>query len=168
MEGERAVLDCVRVVPSPHSPKEAVARFSETLKSYHLSAVRADGYAGNFAPDEFAVHNVGCTRSELDASATYLALLPYFTTGKLDLLDHARLLHELRGLERIARPGGKTRITHAPNAYDDVINACAGALLAATRYGLQPGGFIAIRSHVLDGLVDNATGGYFDSHGSGF
>src|SRR5664280_701474 len=94
LHGDRPTLDCLRVIPAPHSPQEAIAQFAVPLKAYRLTNVTADGYAGNFATDEFARHGIACLRSPLDRSGIYLALLPHFTTGRVDLLDHARLIHE--------------------------------------------------------------------------
>ncbi len=131
---ERIVLDCVRVVASPHSPQEVIERFAVVLKAYGLAAVTADGYAGNFATDEFARHGIACARSESPRSDIYLALLPAFAAGRIDILDHVRLIHELRGLERSVRAGGRERVDHPPNGADDCINAAAGALWLVARF----------------------------------
>jgi hypothetical protein len=58
--------------------------------------------------------------------------LPALNSRKLDLLDDARLLTQLIGLERRTARGGRDSIDHAPGAHDDLANAVAG-LAAATR-----------------------------------
>jgi hypothetical protein len=46
------------------------------------------------------------------------------------LLDHPRLVNQLIALERRTARGGRDSIDHAPGgAHDDVVNACAGALV---------------------------------------
>jgi hypothetical protein len=132
-DGDRAVQDAVRMVPSPHSPQVAIEQFAAVLKQYKLTTVTADGYAGNFATDEFAKHGINCVRSELDRSGIYLAMLPMFAAGRVDLLDHPRLIHELRSLERLVRAGGRERVDHPPSGHDDVVNASLGALQLVSR-----------------------------------
>jgi hypothetical protein len=41
-EGDRVVLDCVREVQAPFSPKVVAADFAATLKAYHVSRVTGD------------------------------------------------------------------------------------------------------------------------------
>jgi hypothetical protein len=52
-------------------------------------------------------------------------------SGTCELLDHARLLKQLGGLERRTARGGKDSIDHAPRQHDDLANAAAGALVLA-------------------------------------
>ena len=54
-----------------------------------------------------------------------------FTSGRVRLLDHARLLAQFLGLERRTARGGRDSIDHAPQAHDDLANAAAGALVGA-------------------------------------
>jgi len=49
-------------------------------------------------------------------------------SGKLNLLDDARLLAQLVGLERRVSRAGRDSIDHAPGGHDDVANAVAGVV----------------------------------------
>jgi hypothetical protein len=53
-------------------------------------------------------------------------------SGKARLLANNRLIAQLVSLERNTARGGKDSIDHAKGGHDDVANAVAGALLAAT------------------------------------
>jgi hypothetical protein len=58
-------------------------------------------------------------------------------SGRVELLDHKRLIAQLCGLERHTARSGRDTITHAPRAHDDLINAAALALVTAAS-GPQP------------------------------
>jgi hypothetical protein len=62
----------------------------------------------------------------------YRAFLPLLHSGRIDLLDHPRLVSQLCGLERRTAWGGRESIDHDPGGHDDVANAAAGALVAAS------------------------------------
>jgi hypothetical protein len=49
----------------------------------------------------------------------------------VELLDLPRLTAQLVGLERRVSRGGRDSIDHLPGGHDDVVNAVAGALVAA-------------------------------------
>jgi hypothetical protein len=48
----------------------------------------------------------------------------------VDLLEDARLLAQIVGLERRTARGGRDSVDHAPGAHDDVANAVAGVVAA--------------------------------------
>ena len=56
---------------------------------------------------------------------------PLINSGRVELLDHPRLVAQLCGLERRTAWGGRDSIDHGPGGHDDVANAVAGALVAA-------------------------------------
>ena len=51
------------------------------------------------------------------------------------MLDDARLLTQLVGLERRTARGGRDSIDHTPGAHDDLANAVAGLAAVAKRGG---------------------------------
>jgi hypothetical protein len=57
-------------------------------------------------------------------------------SGRVELLDLPKLAAQLCNLESRTARSGKNSIDHAPGAHDDLANAAAGALLAAS--GDQP------------------------------
>jgi hypothetical protein len=67
----------------------------------------------------------------------YRDLLPAINSRLVDLVDDARLLAQIVGLERRTARGGRDIIDHAPGAHDDVANAVAGVVdvLTASKSG---------------------------------
>jgi hypothetical protein len=61
-----------------------------------------------------------------------VATIPLFTSGRVRLLDHEKLIDQFAGLRRRVQPGGREHIDHAPAAHDDLSNAAAGAMTLCT------------------------------------
>jgi hypothetical protein len=124
-------VDAVREVRPPFSPEAVVAEFAATLRAYNVSRVTGDHYGGDWPPEQFRKCGIIYERCKKPKSDLYRDLLPLLNSRRVTLLDHARLLAQLVGLERKTGRSGKDSIDHAPAAYDDVANAVAGALAAA-------------------------------------
>jgi hypothetical protein len=129
--GEQGVLDCVREIRPPFSPDAVVEEFAQVLKSYRLHRVTGDRYAGEWPRERFKVHGITYEPSDKTKSQIYGEALPLLNSGRVELLDHPRLITQLCGLERRTARGGRDSIDHAPGAHDDVANAAAGALVLA-------------------------------------
>jgi hypothetical protein len=71
-------------------------------------------------------------------SELYVDLLPFINSRAVDLLDNDRLAAQLVGLERRTARGGRDSIDNAPGRHDDLANAVAGALVAASKKSAQP------------------------------
>lgn len=124
-----AVLDCLRVVLPPFDPQRVVADFARVLKQYRLASVTGDKYGAEWVASQFATHGVSYLPASLDKSSVYIETLPRFSQRAVTLLDHARLLTELRLLERRPRSGGRPDlIDHPPQQSDDTANAALGAI----------------------------------------
>jgi hypothetical protein len=132
-EGERVVLDLARERRPPFSPDHVVGEFSALLKAYGIGAVRGDRYGGLWPRERFAVHGVEYQVADKAKSDLYRDVLPALNSGRVELLDHPKMLAQLCGLERRTARGGRDSIDHAPGAHDDIANAVAGALLMAMR-----------------------------------
>jgi hypothetical protein len=130
-----AVLDAVREVRPPFSPEAVVVEFSDLLKTYRLTSVTGDRYAGEWPRERFREHGVEYVISEKPTSQIYGDFLPLLNSGKTELLDLPRLISQLCGLERRAARSGRDAISHAPGAHDDLVNAASGALLLASGRG---------------------------------
>jgi hypothetical protein len=128
---DRAVLDCLREVKPPFSPDAVVQEFCGLLKSYGVTVVLGDRYAGEWPPERFRTHGVVYQVSEKTKSEIYLDTLPLLNSHRVELLDDSRLKAQLLGLERRTSRAGRDSVDHAPNGHDDVANAVAGALLLA-------------------------------------
>jgi hypothetical protein len=127
----RAVLDVLRETKPPFSPDVVVAEYAALLKSYGVTKVTGDKYAGQWPRERFAAHGIDYVTTDKSASDYYLELLPILNSGRAELLDHPRLLSQLTSLERSAARSGKENISHPPNAHDDVANCAAIALVSA-------------------------------------
>lgn len=127
-EGDKVVLDAVREIRPPFSPDGTVREFCALLKVYGLSVVVGDRYAGSWPAEVFGKYGVEYKASEETKSAIYINLLPQLNSGRVELLDHPRLIAQLCALERRTARSGRDSIDHPPGAHDDVANAVAGAL----------------------------------------
>ncbi len=124
-----AVLDVVREVKPPFGPEATVAEFADILKAYGLTAAVSDRYAGSWPTEAFRKVGITVYPSTRTKSDIYKDVLPLVMSGTCELLDDARLLKQLGGLERRTARGGKDSIDHSPRQHDDVANAAAGALV---------------------------------------
>lgn len=132
-EGERIILDAVRERRPPFSPDSVVQEFSALLKSYNVSTVKGDRYAGQWPIERFHTYGIAYRVSDLAKSDIYLAALPMINSGRIELLDNQRLVTQLCSLERRTARGGRDSVDHPPNSHDDLINAAAGALVLAAQ-----------------------------------
>jgi hypothetical protein len=125
-----AVLDAIRERKPPFSPEAVVAEFAVLLKSYRVTKVTGDRYAGEWPRERFDAHGIRYEPAAKPKSELYRDLLPAINSRKADLLDHPKLVAQLVGLERRTARGGRDSIDHAPNAHDDVANSLAGLVNA--------------------------------------
>jgi hypothetical protein len=135
---EKTVLDAVREIKPPFSPQAVVAEFCGLLRSFGISRVTGDRYAGEWPREQFRLHGVGYQPSAKTKSEIYSALLPILNSNTAELLELPRLASQLIGLERRTARGGRDSIDHTPNAHDDIANAAAGALVLANEGGGRP------------------------------
>ena len=137
-EGERAILDAVRDVRPPFSPDACTAEFAALLRSYGLSRVTGDRYAGEWPRERFRVHGIEYALADRPKSDLYRDALPILNGGRCELLDVPRLAKQLMGLERRTGRSGRDSIDHAPGAHDDLANVACGALLLASKRPVMP------------------------------
>jgi hypothetical protein len=83
------------------------------------------------------VHGIEYVVAGKTASDYYGELLPLLNSGRVELLDHPRLIAQLSQLECRAASGGRDKIGHPPSGHDDVINAAALALVDALQVPWQ-------------------------------
>ena len=126
------ILDALREAKPPFSPESVVQEFSDLLKTYHISKIRGDRYAGSWPAEQLAKHGIKYEPSPDPKGMLYINVLPLLNSGKVRLLDNKRLIAQLIGLERNTTRGGRDSIDHGRNGHDDVVNCAAGAMLAAT------------------------------------
>jgi hypothetical protein len=133
-EDDVAVLDAIRERRPPFSPEDVVSEFAALLKTYKITTVQGDRYAGEWPRERFDVHGIKYEPAAKPKSDLYRDLLPSLNSRKVDLLDLPRLTAQLVGLERRTARGGRDSIDHAPGGHDDLANSIAGlvALVGAS------------------------------------
>lgn len=141
-ENGKVVLDALRERRPPFSPEEVVSEFCQTLKTYKISSMGGDRYAGEWPREQFRKHGIEYKVSEKVKSDIYRDFLPLLNSRRVQLLDDKKLITQLCTLER--KTGrGKDSIDHSVGSHDDIANSAAGALLFADEGDAQPGFFFA-------------------------
>jgi hypothetical protein len=155
----RVVLDLLREVRPPFSPEAVVRDFSATLKGYGVASVTGDRYGSQWVQERFRSAGISYKPSERTRSEIYLELLPLLNSKRILLLDNARLVAQLVGLERHASRSGAETIDHGPGGHDDLSNAGAGALVLAesNRTSTNPG-FLLVSNGVGQPLREVTAG----------
>jgi hypothetical protein len=128
------VIDAVREVRPPFSPEQVIGDFVALLKSYRITRVTGDRYAGEFPRELFRKHGIGYELSAQTKSELCRDLLPLLNSVRITLPRNERLVAQIVGLERRVSAGGRETITHADHGHDDLANAVAGAA-SLSKYG---------------------------------
>src|SRR5262249_37104565 len=126
------VLDAVRETRSPFSPDAVVADYAALLKTYRVTKIVGDRYAGEFPRELFRKHGIAYVPSEKPKSELYLETLPALKAHRIELLDLPRLIQQFLGLERRTSRAGRDSVDHAPRSHDDLVNSVAGACVHAS------------------------------------
>ena len=145
---QRAVIDAIREVRPPFAPASVTAEFAGLLKTYRVSTVTGDRFAGGWPRERFREFGIDYDASAKPKSDLYRDMLPALNSGTIELLDNNRLVAQLVALERRTARGGRDSIDHGPGGHDDVANAAAGALLLAA----EDEEFIAVDLSEVNGL----------------
>ncbi len=127
-QGDLAIVDCIREVKPPFSPDTTIEGFAAVLRTYRVSKVRGDKFAGDFPKERFAAHGITYEAATKPKSDLYRDLLPVLNSGRARLLDSPRLISQLVGLERRTQRGGRDKIDHQPGHHDDLGNSVAGLI----------------------------------------
>ena len=122
------VVDVIRGTTGKYDPAEVTKEYAALVKEYRCSQVVGDAYAAQWCAGAWQSCNVAYIRSDLPKCQIYLETIPLFARGLVRLPDHARLLRELRLLERHTHRSGKDTIDHPKNGHDDYANAVCGVL----------------------------------------
>ena len=129
---DRISLDVIREIAAPFDPETAVEEFCTVLKSYGLSQVTGDRYAGEWPRQAFRKRGIEYGPSEQNKSALYVDMLPKLNSRSYRLLDIPRVVNQLAALERRTARGGKDSIDHPPQGHDDLANVVAGVAACLT------------------------------------
>jgi hypothetical protein len=141
-DGRRiAVLDAVREIRPPFSPESTVRELATLLRTYGITEVTGDRFAGEWPREAFRHHGVTYLVAETSKSDLYVNALPALNSRSLELLDHPRLVAQLCGLERRTARGGRDSIDHPPSGHDDLANCVAGVLADLLVHRTTPDGW---------------------------
>jgi hypothetical protein len=133
LDGDVVVLDCLRSRAPPFNPSDVLAEFVETLKSYGVTIVHGDRFAGEWVRQPLRDRGIFYRLADRDKSAIYRDALPIFNSRKVSLLNNRTLVGQLCALERSTGSTGRDRIDHPRGAHDDLCNAACGAIVLATQ-----------------------------------
>jgi hypothetical protein len=96
------------------------------LKSYNISKVHGDKYAGTWPSEAFMRHGIQYEPASAPKSTLYLAALPLLNSVRLEMPDNPKLISQLANLERRTARGGRDSVDHPPNSHDDIANVAMG------------------------------------------
>jgi len=130
-----AVIDVLREVKPPFSPEAVVADFCALLKCYHVYSVTGDRYGGEWPREQFRKNGLSYHVAERPASDLFRDALPAINAGRVELLDHRRLITQLTRLERRTSRTGKDAIGHppGPHQHDDLAVAVCGVIVGVSK-----------------------------------
>jgi hypothetical protein len=136
----------VRGTTGKFDPQEVTKEYAKLCRDYHVSRVTGDNYAGQWVADAWRKAGLEYLPSRQPRGEIYLECLPAFTRGLVRLPDHARLVRELRLLERQTHRSGKDKVEHPKNGHDDHANVVCGGInliaqaarLAANELNIHP------------------------------
>jgi hypothetical protein len=126
LRDDTLVLDAIRNYQPKFSPEAVVAEISQLCEAYNIKKVFSDNYAVGFVTELFNRNGITHETIPENKSQLYIRLLSAINSRKIELLDDARTIQELVGLERRTGFAGRDRIDHAPGMHDDSANAVAG------------------------------------------
>jgi hypothetical protein len=131
---ETVIIDALREIVPPFSPEVAVGELATLLKTYQITSVNGDRYAGEWPREQFGKFGVSYEPSPKPKSSLYTDLLPLINSARIELLDHPKLISQLTALERRTARGGRDTIDHPPSGHDDLANSVAGLAAVNLQY----------------------------------
>jgi hypothetical protein len=136
------IIDAIREAGVPFSPAGVIEEFTGLLKSYRVTRVTGDRYAGEFPRELFRKCGIEYRCADKAKSDLYRDLLPLLNSGRIVLPKSDRLVNQIVGLERHVARSGKDSIDHGQGTHDDLCNAVAGvaAMVSKPKRDLIPHG----------------------------
>jgi hypothetical protein len=129
------MIDVVRERKPRFVPAQVIAEYAALLKSYGVSEVWGDKFAGGFHADEWVRNGIVFRAAPFTTSENYLSALPALLARRVRLLDNATLRNQLTSLERRVGASDKETVSHPQhaNAHDDLAAAVCGVIAMGLR-----------------------------------
>lgn len=140
------VADVVRGRAAPFNPNEVAKEYADLAHAYRITEVTGDNFAGEWVTAAFRDAGIGYKKSDLPKSALYLEGVSTFNIGRVSLPDDAKLIRELRTLERQVHRSGKDSVDHPRGGSDDRANAVFGAMWILGVAGSKRRGEVSVGS----------------------
>jgi hypothetical protein len=125
-EGDLYITDVVRGTSGKFDPQSVTEEYAALCRQYRIRSVTGDNYARDWVAGAWRKLGFEYIRAAKPKGAIYLESLPVFTRGLARLPNHARLVRELRLLERRTHRSGKDTVEHPRNGHDDFANVVCG------------------------------------------
>lgn len=140
-EKGHVVVDFMTERKAPHDPHQVAAAFAEVLKSYQIFSVTGDRYGGSWPETAYKEHGIRYEQADMTASELYLAALPLFSAGSVELPRSDRLRGQLCSLLRKTSTGGRDQVIagQSDSSHADLANAVIGAVMLAAKRGASIG-----------------------------
>lgn len=157
IEEGKVNLDQILERRPPFSPEKVVEEFAEVLKTFGISAIYSDRYAGAWVQESFEKEGINVEYSKLSASELYASFIAVVMNKKVLLIDNKKMKLQLANLERRTGSEGREKITHPSGYHDDLANVCAGACFYAN-YGEKDTAFAEMVGPPVYGDNDEGDG----------
>lgn len=130
------LVDAVRERKPRFVPSEVIKEFAALLKSYNISEIRGDNFAGGFE-DEWLRNGIRFIEADFSTSENYLRALPMVLAQRARFINNSTLRNQFASLERIVG-AGREKVDHPKHA--GAHDVCGIALPRATlpRRSLRP------------------------------
>jgi len=118
---------------------DVITEYAALLRSYGISSITCDNYAGGFSSDNWAREGITWRKPQHTTSENYLRLPPIMTSpGRVRLHDSATARTQFSGLERHVTSGHEA-VRHGSSAHDDVATSIAGLICQLDARGARRG-----------------------------
>ena len=133
--GDQIIIDALREFVPPFNPDDVVQDLIAWIKSYGVTRVYGDNYAGEFAKEPFRRYgHMHYELAKLHTTDHYRDLLPLLNSGGITLPRIDRVITQICQLERSFKRSGREEITHPTHGHDDLACVIAGAATLARTY----------------------------------
>jgi Phage Terminase len=137
-ENGNLIVDLVRGVTGKYDPYATTRGYAELLRQYGIRSISGDNYGARWVAQYWRECGLAFELSPWTRSEIYLEVMALFARRVVRLPDHARMLRELRLLERTTGNAGKDTVNHGRGGHDDFCNVACGVLrLLAARQAAE-------------------------------